>query len=257
MKSKLLGQLCCLFLLARGTAEPLYAADLTLSAGADYSTGDYGDQLSTDTWFFPFSLKWETERWTSKLTVPYIRTSGPGDVVGVGPDRVAVEGASNTRRSESGLGDVTGSLGYSLIERAGWLVELIGKVKAPTADENKGLGTGETDYATQLDIAKQTAKTTWFGTIGKKLYGDPEGSDFNDPVYLSLGVSQKVKDSLSVGLAYDWRRQVTDSGEDMREATLFLSQRFDKAWKGQLYLVKGFSTVDPDWGMGVVLSYRY
>lgn len=246
----------CTLLIAQPLLAGVVSADsTTLSMGADYSSGDYGDSTKTDTWFFPFTGKYEVDAWTLKLTVPYIRTTGPGNTVGVGGDRISVTDTSTARRTESGVGDITGSVGYAIVESDGWLVELIGKVKAPTADEAKGLGTGETDYAGQVDVAKVLGKVTLFGTVGKKHFGDPQGIDFHDPVYMTIGATQKLQDS-SIGLAYDWREKVTDSGDEISEATAFYSLKLSADWKTQLYLVKGFSDASPDWGAGVVLSYR-
>jgi hypothetical protein len=129
-------------------------------------------------------------------------------------------------------------------------------VKAPTADEDKGLGTGETDYAAQVDLARVLGKTTLFGTLGQKFFGDPEGLDFRDPVYASVGVSQKLTES-SIGVAYDWREKATASGDAISEATLFYVLKLSPVWKTQIYLVKGFSDASPDWGAGIVQSYRF
>src|SRR5438552_7503473 len=63
-----------------------FAADAltTLSVGADSSTGKYGQDQSTHIFFMPITGKYEAGPWTLKLLVPYIRITGPGNVIGPG-----------------------------------------------------------------------------------------------------------------------------------------------------------------------------
>ncbi len=77
---------------------------LSLSAGVDYSTGKYGDTSSTDILYLPLAAKYERDKWIFKLTVPFIRVTGPGNVVrDIG--RVA-DRPAGARRTEEGLGDL-------------------------------------------------------------------------------------------------------------------------------------------------------
>ena len=130
------------------------AAQTSVGVGFEYTTGNYGATESTETIYVPFVLKHETGPWILKATLPYLRLSGPGNVVGGGPDRIVVPGLESERRTVSGLGDIVASAFYNLMdERKGGLgVDLGFKIKLPTADEQDGLGTGETDYAFQLDF---------------------------------------------------------------------------------------------------------
>lgn len=239
-------------------APAALAGELSMSIGLDYSSGEYGGTETTETWSLPLIAKYETGPLTLKMSLPYIRTSGPGDVVGIGPDRVPVPGAGNEVKTESGIGDMVLSASYGVLDGSkGLLLDVIGKVKLPTADEDRGLGTGETDFALQLDAATAFGATTLFGTLGWKKYGDPSGIDYRDPVYASIGAGYKLMPQTTVGLSYDWREKVTRNGDEISEATLFVSHKLDAKWKLQGYLVKGFSDASPEIGGGMILTHIY
>lgn len=232
---------------------PAMAGEFTTSVGLDYSEGDYGTGTRSETWYVPVVGKYETGPMTYKLTVPWLRITNPS----VGPEGEPLPG--DCESTESGVGDTVASAGYALLDgsQGGVLVDLVGKVKFPTADEGKCLGTGETDYSAQIDVAKAFGPVTGFATLGWKKFGDPSDTDFDDPVYTSIGFTTKVAAATSVGAAYDWRQKVVSSGDEIQELTLFLTQKLNEDWKVQLYGIKGFSDASPDSGGGLLLSHIF
>jgi hypothetical protein len=235
------------------------AAQTSLSAGAEYTTGKYGAPEKTETLYIPFIVRHETGPWVLKATIPWLRITGPGNVIGAGADRVVVPGVNNARRTESGLGDIVLSGFYNVLdERKGGLgLDLGAKVKLPTADEQKGLGTGELDYALQLDFFKPIDATTLFGSIGYRVYGNPPGVTLRDVPYASIGVSYRMSQQQSVGVAYDFRPHIVEGGAEVSEVTLFWSQRMSPQWKLQVYGVFGFADASPDAGIGALLERRF
>ena len=236
-----------------------FAEGLTLGAGVEYTTGSYGAPEKTDTLYVPFFGKYETGRWTLRLTVPWLEITGPGNVVGVGGDRIVLPGATGPRRTESGLGDIVASGFYNVIsERTAPVgVDLGAKVKFGTADETKGLGTGENDVAVQADFFKPLGAASAFGSIGYRWYGDPPGVTLKDVFYFSLGASYRYTDTLSAGLAYDYRPSITPNGGEISELTAFISQRVGPKTKLQPYLILGFGKASPDYGAGLQVSYAF
>ncbi len=232
--------------------------NFTLITGFDYSSGKYGGTDSTDILYIPFTGKYETGPWTLKLTVPYIQITGPGNVVrDVGAFRSS---SSTTRTTESGLGDVVAQATYNVYTSGyvnPFMVDLTGKIKFGTADETKGLGTGQDDYAAQVDLYKTIDKFTAFGTVGYKVFGQPTGIVLNNVWYGSFGGSYKLSDVNSAGLIMDLRQKATDTGYRQEEMTAFVSHKIDKSWKTQAYLVKGFTSGSPDWGAGAMVMYAF
>ncbi|AYF86809.1 hypothetical protein D6Z43_06430 [Pseudomonas sp. DY-1] len=235
-------------------AAPALADDFTITSGLDYSRGKYGTPTVSETWYVPVVGKYETGPMIYKLTIPYLHITNPA----VGPDGEPLAGDCGSE--ESGLGDTVASADYALLDGSdggSLLLDLIGKVKLPTADEDHCLGTGETDYSAQVDLTQGFGGFSGFATLGWKKFGDPSDTDFRDPIFASLGLVTRVAPATSIGAAYDWRQKVTSDGDEIQEFTLFLTQRLDAQWKVQVYALAGFSDASPDSGGGVMLSHRF
>src|SRR5688572_5284211 len=129
--------------------------ELSLGVGFNYSEGDYGTSQTTTIMSIPVTARYELDRWSLKLTVPWIRVSGPAAVIpGVGQvsntnpqGRGRGQGgggaaAATTTGTESGLGDIVASATYTAYyDKAAKLgVDVTGKIKFGTADSDKGLG---------------------------------------------------------------------------------------------------------------------
>ncbi|AYH43500.1 hypothetical protein [Azoarcus sp. DN11] len=231
-------------------ALPAAAGNLTLTTGLDYSRGDFGTNTTSETWYMPIAAKYETGPVTLKLTVPYLSVKNAV----VTQEGTPIQG-TNCSGTKTGMGDITASAGYNLLDgnSGGLLLDAVAKVKAPTA-ENDCLGSAKTDYALQFDVAKTFGALTTFGTLGWKDMGN---KDLRNPFYASVGISTKVAPDTTVGAAYDWRGKLSTGSDPISEASLFVSQKLSAQWKLQVYGVKGFSDNSPDWGGGMMVSYTY
>ncbi len=268
-----------LFILAAlPIAFPVWAEDqFSLSTGFDYSTGKYGNANSTNILYVPVTAKYETGDLTLKLTVPYISISGPGGVIrGVG--RVVSPTAPTTgmptfgrgrtgttttttttttvaTTTNSGLGDVVASAGYTVFSDNALTLDVVGKVKFGTADANKGLGTGENDYSLQLDgDYALSPKTTLFATAGYKIVGAPPGIVVNNVPYGLLGASQKASAATTVGVMASVVKKITAAGSDQRDVTLYATTKVSARVKVQVSLLKGFADGSPDYGGGAMIT---
>jgi hypothetical protein len=131
-------------------------------------------------------------------------------------------------------------------------------VKLGTADETKGLGTGQNDYSLQADLYKPLGgNLSLFGSLGHRWYGDPPGIDLKNVFYWALGGAYRFSAATSAGLAYDFRPAITAGGGEISELTAFLSRRLSREWKLQPYVVLGFGRASPDWGAGAQIAYSY
>ena len=243
--------LLVVLLLASATAS----AEITpsLSTGFDYSSGKYGGTTSTEVLYVPVIGKLQFDNFFLKLTVPYIRvtSAGAGVVRGMGPFRTATPTKTST---QSGLGDVVASAGYTILESGNLFLDLVGNVKFGTADADKNLGTGKNDYSAQLDAYYQLDKTTIFATAGYKVIGAPAGVQVNNIAYGTLGVSQKTGDKTSAGVMLDVAQGTNALSPGARELTVFVANRISQTLKIQANLMKGFSDSSPDYGGGVMVT---
>ena len=239
------------------TAHAEESGKLTLETGMDYNTGKYGGTQSTNMLYIPVTGKYQYKSWTLKLTVPYLRISGPINVInGVG---VVTKVANAPISTRSGLGDVIASATHTYYydPATGLLVNLTGKIKFGTADAAKGLGTGMNDYMFQSDIYQISGDLTTFGTIGYKIYGSPAGYTLNNILYGSLGASYKLDQANSAGMMLRVGQASTTTGSSRMEAILFASRKLDKTWKAQGYVLKGFTNSVPDFGIGATIAYQF
>ena len=249
----------------------------SLAAGADYSSGKYGTDTTTDIWSVPVTAAYQSDRWTFKLTVPYINISGAGNVIpGVGKVNNGnplgrglghlLGGGNNgggtggtTSGSASGLGDVTASAGYQLFASADRTagLDLTGKVKFGTADENKGLGTGKNDYGLALDTYKVNGAWTAFGGLGWMKYGSSQYIKLKNGFNANIGVDYKLRSSDNIGTYYYYRERIADTGAAQSEIAGYWNHKFSDALRVQTYALAGFTDGSPDYGVGASLKYIF
>lgn len=231
-----------------------------LSAGMDYSTGKYGDEQSTDIIYSPVTARYETNSWIFKLTLPYVRITGPGNVIG-GSDNVVQIGPTGggVRRTASGQGDVVAAATRNVYQNPeqSFLLDITGKVKFGTADAIKGLGTGENDYSIQADLLRQNGAVLLFGSVGRKWMGDPAGIALRDPWFGSLGIGYNHSKMVQFGGAYDIRQRVTDSGARLSELMIYATYKSPSRYTVQCYVIKGYAAGSPDWGAGIAVGNSF
>ncbi|MDH3256445.1 MAG: hypothetical protein OEM27_02410 [Nitrospinota bacterium] len=259
------------------TGKPVHAEEkmkVKLSTGFDYSQGDYGRTIDTEIWYFPLITKATYKNWSAKLTVPYLQIKGPGGVIGGGdvvvvcddnsgpgkgggcPD-VNTNANANTVTTESGLGDIIGSLTYTLyLEDNDLYLDFTGKIKVPAADEDKGLGTGETDYTVQLDFTKMFGSAYIFGGGGRRFVGENERLQFDDVWLFNAGAGYQISKKFGVGVSYDFRESPSIA-EDLSEATAYFTYKVTDSITTMLYGVVGFSDGSPDNSVGLQLNYKF
>ncbi|HET7662997.1 MAG TPA: transporter [Rhodanobacteraceae bacterium] len=269
-----------LALLATVAAAPAMAGTTIVSTGVNYSSGKYGTDTTTDIWYVPLSFGYNTGKWRFKVTVPYIRISGNGNVVpgvgrvdnrnplGLGHGRGLLapgNGGSGTgttqtgSSSASGLGDVVAQASYNLFydKSSRFGMDLGAKVKFGTADENKGLGTGQNDYGLNLDAYKGIGNWTLFGGVGYMTYGSSQYIQLDNGANANIGVSYRFSDHNTLGAYYYYRERISDSGYAQKELTAYWNHDINKRVRLQMYALTGFSDGSPDVGGGASLRWSF
>jgi len=257
--------------------------------GIDYSEGDYGLSDTTKMLYLPVTLTYESFPWRLAVTASYLSIDGPGGVIGGGDGGGIVpgqdgggsghggrggrgdndcghgghgpgegQGQCNKITTEEGLGDTILEAGLAL--DAFWempvALDLIGKVKLATADEDKQLGTGEQDYALQLDIAWQHGKVVPYASLGYRVMGDSAEYQFENSWFGIAGFNYKVNPGFSWGAEFDARESLSSASEGVRELVTYVNWKTGSNWSLNSYAVFGFSDGSPDAGVGVQLIYR-
>jgi hypothetical protein len=246
--------LACVIILCSATALAQDGdARLTLSAGAEYTSGRYGGDADIEDLYVPLTATVDYGHLEFRLTVPYLSVTAPEGTVIIGPGGEPVPGTGETV-TESGLGDVIGSMTiYDVIysRQLGLAMDLTGKVKFGTADVDKGLGSGENDYSVRADFYKFANQLTLLGSIGYKVRGEPTGVDLNNALMASVGANYRITPIVNAGLFFDYRESAISGNDSIQELSGFVSRRFNENWRFQAYALTGFTDSSPDWGVGI------
>jgi hypothetical protein len=233
-----------------------------MGTGFDYSSGNYGSDTTTTILSIPVAGMYLTGDWQFRLTVPYVLITGDGSVVpgmgGAVPGNAGgasgggSKGSGNT--TQSGLGDAVAAVTYNLysgIENT-LAMDLTGKVKFATA--GAGLGTGETDYAAQVDVYKKFDRFTATGSLGYQVLGDPPGDDLNNAAYGMLGGNYQFAGQTAAGAELRVSQKLYATGAGPRELVVYVGHRSGENLKISGYALKGFSDGSPDNGFGVMIT---
>ena len=229
----------------------------SLATGFDFSSGKYGTADSTDILYVPVTGKYQTDKATIKVTVPYIRITGPGGVAyGIGP--LGETTATTIVTTDSGLGDVITSAGYTVYEDDTLALDLVGKIKFGTADANKGLGTGKTDYSAQIDGDYTRNTNTFFGTVGYKKYGAPvDGETLRNVPYGTIGASHRLGNRTRAGAMFYMKQSPSIFTGNQREATVYIWTKILPSVKVEANASRGFAKGSPDFGFGAMITHTF
>ena len=267
------------------------------SSGVQYSDGKYGETTSTSALVVPFSLRATFGSWSIRASVPYVAVDGPADVSeiiddssgrgsssgsgssgsgsGSGSGTSGRDGSGSgsgrdsgddddpvdlvtSDRSESGIGDASIALTYSLdaIGDSPAYVDFTGRVRLPTGSEEDGLGVGATDYVALSEVGWDGEAGGAFVSAGRRFLGDVDDFERVDGWQASVGGWINVSDSAVVGAYYDWRDSSVRDGEDPSAVEAYVSWRLNDAWKIEVNGGVGLSDASADYTAGLTLSWR-
>ncbi|MDD2805146.1 MAG: transporter [Elusimicrobiales bacterium] len=250
---------CALALLA---AAPAAAEDWKFSSSVNYDTGKYGGTTRVDTVYIPFTLKRYFLNTDLSATLPYLRQSSTGQITRVGgkPARAAAGAASSGGSAEGGLGDIL-LRGTYLVKRDGpgsFDFSLGGRIKLPTADEKKGLGTGEMDQGAGFEFGKAlNERWTLLAEGYYTIIGDPAGADYNNQLALSLGFYKPLRRDLGLTVLYETSSALLDGGADPRTLSAALVKGGSGGLEYTVSLALGLSEGSPQYGLGAGFGRKF
>jgi len=231
-------------------------SQLTFSVGAEYTTGTYGGTQDIEDVYVPFGLSYKQSQLLIRATVPFLSVKAPsGTQIGPGGEPIPGSGQIETN---SGLGDILFSLTYMDLwasDDGNFALDVTGKIKAGTADETEGLGTGETDYSVQMDLYRFFDGFTLFGNLGYKFRGQPPGVSLDDVWFAAIGGSVRLNRQNRLGAAFDFRPSAYSGNDDIREISVNWSSQLREGLRLSTYVLAGFGDSSPDWGVGFRIRF--
>lgn len=222
-----------------------------------YSTGKYGQEETTDFHHFPISAKRYFEAGDLALTVPFVRivTKGgtrvvSGEVVQVG-DGVAAD--------ETGLGDMSIKGRYYAVEQHDlWpYIDIAGRLRLPTADESKGLGSGEPD----VSLSSEFTRRLKHGGIALAELGymfTPTSIDelLGNRFLYSMGYGYEPTERTMLSGYVDGRTAASREGVNPLSLLFASEYRMRPDLRLDAMLELGLSDGSPDWGVTIGVRYR-
>jgi hypothetical protein len=229
---------------------------LNLTAGAEYISGNYGGTEPVEQLYVPLTSRYITNKYAFRLTIPYLRVTGPAGTVQ--SDGTILPGTGEII-TQSGIGDVIAGVTYrdafNSEVSSDVAIDFTAKVKLGTADADKGLGSGENDYTLQAELYKYLDRLMLFGIVGYKFRGDPDGIELNDSWLSFVGGSYPLTRSLKAGLDFYYQQALFSGLDDQMELSAFLRYKMSNRQYLRAYLIQGFGDASPDWGVGVLISF--
>jgi hypothetical protein len=226
-----------------------------LGTGIDYSSGDYGEVDDTTMLAVPVSARLQSGDFSLRASVNWLSIKGPDGVI-PGDGGVTPGSGAGTVSRRSGIGDVNLAATYSLPVSDTTYFDITGKVKLPTADEAKFLGTGTTDFTAQGELSQVFGNVTVSARGGRRFNGSNALYQLEDAWLAGAGVYVRSGDT-TIGLDYDWREGSLPTSPDRSEATASVTHALSPAVRLQGYGYTGFSDGSPDIGGGMQLLYRF
>lgn len=244
------------------TLQAAEDSELTISSGFDFSDGKYSDRINTKILYLPLSLKYVTGPWTMRATTGYVSIEGPGTIIPgsngpVIPTRRPTDDTLQSRKTD-GIGDISLGLSYAVesLYDDDIFIDFTGRVKIPTADADKGLGTGKADFTLQIDAARLIGDFMPFATLGYRIMGKSDLFQLQNSWFASIGAAYYFTSVTSFGLSYDYRKSTSLNAEDPREIMAYLDMQVTEKWGINLYGIAGLSESSPDYGIGLQLRMK-
>ena len=235
---------------------------ISLSVGLEFDSGDYGTADTTDTWRIPFSLQYQKGAFFAGASMPYIDTRSTGTII-LSNNRNShqkgpVTRSSNTSVSKaSGFGDLTLSAGYRFpaSEEDSLIYNISVHIKLATADENKGLGSGENDYAIEAGLSNYFDKYSLFASVGYQFNGDTATINYDNTLYANIGFGVPQSNGNQLGAMLDYSQAASAGFDDALELSGFIDIPVSSQRSLYFYLLTGLSDGSPDYGLGA--NYRF
>lgn len=247
--------------LACAALSPAAAADWKFSSSLNYSAGKYGTAERTTSLYVPFTLKRYYARYDLAVTVPYLRQTSAGQMVWVGgkPLRATRGSFRQASTTEAGPGDIVlrATRGLTL-EDAAFGLALAGKLKLPTADEDKGLGTGQADIGAGLEFSKEVSAGWTLLVDGYyTVIGEPAGVNFNDQLALDLGFTRTLRENLALTVLYETQNAIVEGNPGPRGLSAALTGGAAGGLQVSGGLGLGLSDGSPDLGLSAGFSLKF
>jgi hypothetical protein len=257
------------------TADPTWQVGGSLT----HSSGDYGTGSTTTITYIPITIRRLFDSGDISLVIPYISITGdcgvtllsgtPNSTGGTCPTRTTTTGRGKgkevtrtrqTRTTEGGIGDTILRGRYYVLEGSTTVptVAFIARVKVPTADSARGLGTGRFDETFGTELTQRLPSDfVAFADAGYTLIGHVPGAGLRNQWYYDLGLGYYLTKTLLGSVYYEEWRAVVQGFQNPQDLLFALNWTATDALRFNTALQFGLSDGAPDYGITFGASLRF
>jgi len=242
------------------SAPPAGREHFQLKVGGGYDQGDFGTRDTTRSFYAPVTFRYLGERFDVGVTASLIYLDTESSVVVI--EGVPTPSDRLRRSRDAGFGDLYFKGRYYLLDDAGpdsfvpGLAPFL-KVKAPTADADKGLGTGEWDVGFGIEWDKRFREFFLLGDLSYTFIGEPPHQDFRNRPAASIGIGRQFTTQIAGTVMLDWRRSIVAKQDDALELTGIVQWRVARTLVVSPYVFVGLTDGSPDFGLGFEVSWKF
>ncbi|MDH5547213.1 MAG: hypothetical protein OEZ43_16620 [Gammaproteobacteria bacterium] len=235
-------------------STPTFAGNWSVGSGLFYSSGNYGYDTRTDVFYLPVNLSWQNYPLKFSVASGAASISGPGNVY-----------SDSTTTVTSTVPDFGRADTYVAISRY-WNIGVIdifdfmeweAKIKLPTANAQKRLGTGMPDAQLQTRLLKKLGPGYGITKLAYRWRGDPVPIDLLNTVNIRLAWSQKVSRQHTFGLELQFQTRSTTVAAPRGEISASAGYRFTKAWQLSTLFSKGLLAGSANYAGGFELKHFF
>lgn len=161
-------------------------------------------------------------------------------------------------RDVHGFGDATVSASWSFVDlwKTRLYLDLTGRMRIPTGDTARGLGTGTTDYAAIAELGWDGNGGGVYISGGRRLLESSDVVERQDGWQASAGYWRNIGRRSVFGMQGNWRTAAIAGGVDPRSIDAYLTRSLSTGWKLEVSGSAGLSQSAPDYVAGLRFIWR-
>ena len=265
------------------SASTAHGQSWQIGTAPSFLTGSYGSDEATDIFYAPITAKRLFKDGDFTVVVPYLCVTGTAGVTIVGdsairtgtttardvPARPARGSAAApaapaapaiTVQRQCGLGDVVLRGRYYVLDERSWYptVALRAHLKTPTADADRGLGTGRPDEGIGVEVTRTLGGgLSVMADGGYTFLGRPDGVEFIRPWWYDVGLGQDLaRGAVNVSVFFEECQAIVPGLPNARDVLAAFTLK-GRGWQAQLAAQLGASEGAAERGFTVGISRRF
>lgn len=229
---------------------------------SEYSSGFYGGDIKTKTLYVPLEIRRMFEWGEIGVSIPYLWYESEGIFSYIDPAASPQLQTIPISESAEGMADLLFDVIYRIVPQSGNRPDVVlrGYWKPPTANENKGLGTGGHDILLGTEFwgwMPNSERWFYFGNVYAFFSdGAPDREDHDSWIY-EAGLGGLITSKLLAKVSYKEHTPITPGRPPSTLAVLETEYKVNPNFKILSGFSYGLSDAAPDWRVMLGFDYSF